>query len=263
MGEILDLSIISNSKRNNSFLLPKSIRAILVGKSGCGKTTLLLNLLLQDGWLDYDKLFVFGKSLFQPEYKIIKCAFENNISKENLLSILKNQDVSPYDTISELSKQSKTLVGVNPSNPSPIESTFYEFASDVPDPRELNEKNNNLMIFDDLLLEKQNTCESYYVRGRHSNVDCIYLAQSYFKLPRQTIRENANFICLFKQDKKNLTHIYNDHASTDMDFSEFKNLCVMCWENKHGFLVIDLTSEPFNGKYRKGFTDFYKLKSFV
>jgi ABC-type oligopeptide transport system ATPase subunit len=139
MGEILDLSIISNSKRNNSFLLPKSIRAILVGKSGCGKTTLLLNLLLQDGWLDYDKLFVFGKSLFQPEYKIIKCAFENNISKENLLSILKNQDVSPYDTISELSKQ---------FNPSPIESTFYEFASDVPDPRELNEKNNNLMIFE-------------------------------------------------------------------------------------------------------------------
>ena len=28
----------------------------------------------------------------------------------------------------------------------------------------------NLMVFDDMLLEKQNTCESYYVRGRHRNV---------------------------------------------------------------------------------------------
>ena len=58
------------------------------------------------------------------------------------------------------------------------------------------------MIFDDLLLEKQNKCECYYIRERHSNVDCIYLSQNYFKLPRQTIRENANFICLFPQDLK-------------------------------------------------------------
>ena len=26
------------------------------------------------------------------------------------------------------------------------------------------------MVFDDLLLEKQNKCEAYYTRGRHSNV---------------------------------------------------------------------------------------------
>ena len=36
------------------------------------------------------------------------------------------------------------------------------------------------MVFDDLLLEKENTCESFYVRGRHSNVDCFYLAQNLF-----------------------------------------------------------------------------------
>ena len=30
----------------------------------------------------------------------------------------------------------------------------------------------------------------------------FYLSQNYFKLPRQTIRENANFICLFPQDLK-------------------------------------------------------------
>ena len=74
-----------------------------------------------------------------------------------------------------------------------------------PDPRELSSEKKNLMIFDDLLLEKQNTCESYYVRGRNSNVDCFYLAQHYFKLPRQTIRENANFICLFPKTWRTLT----------------------------------------------------------
>ena len=34
--------------------------------------TLLLNLLLRPGWLDYNNLCVFGKSLFQPEYRILK-----------------------------------------------------------------------------------------------------------------------------------------------------------------------------------------------
>ena len=74
----------------------------------------------------------------------------------------------------------------------------------------------NIMVFDDLLLEKQITCESYYVRGRHSNVYCFDLAQNYFKLPRQTTRENTNFICLFPQDLTNLNHIFDDHVESDM-----------------------------------------------
>ena len=86
------------------------------------------------------------------------------------------------------------------------------------------------MIFDDLLLEKQNKTESYYVRGRHSNVDCFYLTQNYFKLPRQTIRENANLICLFPQDLKNLNHIYSDHVGDDMTKEEFRRFCKNCWD---------------------------------
>ena len=52
-----------------------------------------------------------------------------------------------------------------------IECNFIQSAEDVPDPRELSSEKKNLMVFDDLLLEKQNNCESYYIRGRHSNVD--------------------------------------------------------------------------------------------
>ena len=114
------------------------------------------------------------------------------------------------------------------------------------------------MVFDDLLLEKQNKCESYYVRGRHSNVDCFYLAQKYFKLPRQTIRENANLICLFPQDLKNINHIYSDHVGDDMKKEEFRRFCKNCWDyTPHGFAVIDLTSKKDSGKYRSGFDNFF------
>ena len=112
------------------------------------------------------------------------------------------------------------------------------------------------MVFDDLLLEKQTTCESYYVRGRHSNVDCFYLAQNYFRLPRQIIRGNANFICLFPQDLKNLNHIFDDHVGIDTTKEEFRQLCKTAWEKPHGFVIIDLSSKKHDGKYRSGLDEF-------
>ena len=135
-------------------------------------------------------------------------------------------------------------------NKSNVKCIFFETAGDVPD---LNSEDKNLMIFDDLLLEKQNKTECYYVHGRHRNVDCFYLSQNHFKLPRQTIRENTNFICLFPQDLKNINHIYSDHVGEDMSVEEFRKFCRKCWEKLHGFNVIDLTSKKDAGKYRDGF----------
>ena len=46
-------------KRNNNPLLPRNIRGSIIGKSNCGKTTVLLNLLLRSDWLDYNHLCIF------------------------------------------------------------------------------------------------------------------------------------------------------------------------------------------------------------
>ena len=66
------------SKRCNHPLLRKGIRGLIISKSGCGKTTLLINLLLRPGWLDYNNIKIFGKSLFQPEYHILKKATQRS-----------------------------------------------------------------------------------------------------------------------------------------------------------------------------------------
>ena len=70
------------SKRCNHPLLPQGIRGLTRGKSGCGKTTLQINLLLRRGWIDYNNINIFGKNLFQPEYHILKRAFEEKLPKK-------------------------------------------------------------------------------------------------------------------------------------------------------------------------------------
>jgi len=209
--ELENLSWKNEICRNNNPLLPKSIRGVIVGKSGCGKTTLLCSLLLQPNWLDYDKLMIYGKSLSQPEYINMKKAFKSKLTKEKFFDVFKNSE----GIIKSGVDVDSFFLNLTTGNGN-IDAEFIESSDDVYDPSNLDVNNKNLMIFDDLMLEKQKTCESYYTRGRHSNVDCFYLSQNYFKLPRQSIRENANFFCLFPQGGKNLSHIYQDHMTGDM-----------------------------------------------
>ena len=120
------------SKRFNNPLLPRSIRGIIVGKSECDKATLLLNLLIKPGWLDYDNLFVFGNSLFQPEYRIIKKAFEENLPKECILRLFRMRDeIRDSHIPSSILVQEWAKLIKNKSN---IKCNFFETASDVPDP---------------------------------------------------------------------------------------------------------------------------------
>lgn len=80
------------TKRFDSPLFPRSIRGLIAGKSGCGKTNLMLNLFLEPRSLDYNNLQVFGKALYQPEYRIIKKALEEKLHKEQINMLIVNYD---------------------------------------------------------------------------------------------------------------------------------------------------------------------------
>jgi len=50
-------------------------------------------MLLQENVLDYNKLFVFGRSLHQPEYQILKGRFEHKLPKYEITEILKHNSM--------------------------------------------------------------------------------------------------------------------------------------------------------------------------
>ena len=246
------------TQRENSPLLPKNIRGLIIGKSNCGKTTLLMNLLLQPEWLDYNHLYVFGLSLHQTEYQIIEKGFQMGLSKEQITNLFSNQQamreakLTPIDVLNN-------YTGIHNGK---IKANFFSDCTAIPDPTNLNKNEKNLLILDDCILGKQRKAEAYYTRGRHNNCDTFYISQNYFLLPRQTIRENSNLIILFPQDIKNLNHIHADHCGNDMPLDEFKKFCSSVWSTiGHNAVVIDLTSDKTTGKYRMNFDMFYIPKN--
>ena len=248
-----DLTIKNFQKRENNPLLPSSLRGLIVGKSNSGKTVLLLNLLLRNGWLDYDNLMVFGNSLHQEEYKVIKKAFEMKLGKEQISNLFKNQElISPWEALENYQGEGS----------SEITAEFYEDCDAIPDPKTLDPKRKNLIILDDCYLGKQSKAGAFYSRGRHSNCDSLYISQNYFTLPRNSVRENSNLIILFPQNSKSVHHIYQDHC-TDLPFEEFDILCRNIWETKYNFLTIDLTTSTWNGKYRENLERFYIPRAYL
>ena len=80
------------SKWCNHTLLPKGIRGLIIGEPWCCKTILLINILLRPGWLDCQNINIFGKSLLQPEYHVLKKAFEEKLPKEVIIRLFENQN---------------------------------------------------------------------------------------------------------------------------------------------------------------------------
>lgn len=134
--------------------------------------------------------------------------------------------------------------------------TFSENADVIPPEKA---KANSIMIFDDVACEKQNNIRSYFCMGRHNDIDSFYLCQTYTRIPKHLVRDNANFIIIFKQDELNLKHIYNDHVGSDITFEMLHKICRECWKEKYGFLVISKDDDIWNGRYRKGFDTFIQV----
>lgn len=138
-----------------------------------------------------------------------------------------------------------------------VEYKTFENSDDVPHPSQI--KPYSTVIFDDVICDKQDNMRLYFCLGRHKNIDMFYLTQCYTKVPKHLLRENTNFIILFRQDLLNLQHVYSDFVNTDMSFKTFQEICQECWIVPHGFVVIDTQSDIKKGKYRRGLDEFVFL----
>lgn len=170
----------------------------------------------------------------------------NGLRFENVYLYCKSLEQAKYRYLKNLFKTIKEI-------------GFYEYDDDSSIILPKDAKPNSVIIFDDVVCNSQSIIRHYFCFGRHRNIDCFYLCQTYSSIPKQLIRDNANLLILFHQDNTNLKHIYNDHVNVDMSYEQFKGLCGKCWHEKYGFLVIDKDCDIKNGRYRKGFDCYFNM----
>ena len=115
----------------------------------------------------------------------------------------------------------------------------------------INKYKGSVVIFDDMLGARNSSqIDEFFTRGRHEDLDVYYISQSYFALPRQSIRNNSDRLILFKQTLRDVQSMYYDIGAYDMNYDEFKQMCHNAWEEKYNYLCIDMTKNKNEGKYR-------------
>lgn len=216
LNKICSESKIISYRHGN--LLPNTIRCIICGPSNCGKTNLVIGLLLHENGLRFNNIYLYSKTLYQPKYQYLN----------KVLALVPDVSFAKYHDNEHI---------LSPHDAKP----------------------NSVIIFDDVACENQTNVRDYFAMGRHKYIDCFYLNQTYSKVPKQLVRDNANLIILFKQDDVNLRHVYDEHVNTDMSWSTFREMCSKIWCEPYHYLVINKDCAKNKGCYRKNFDTFVIL----
>lgn len=184
-------------------IFPNTIRCGIFGPSGCGKTNVLLTILVYKKPLE--AVYLCTRTITQAKYTLL------------------HQLINDYN----VSYRRKKII-------------YQESTPDtVAAPEKL--RANSFVIFDDIQAENQDKIALFFMRGRHRNLSCFYLAQSYTKIPKKSgIRENFNYLLIFRQDRINLRQIYAEHIVANISFQQFMDICALCWREQYGFLTVDL-----------------------
>ena len=67
--------------------------------------------------------------------------------------------------------------------------------------------------------------DEFYTRGRHEDLSVFYVSQSYFGLPRQSVRNNRDRLILIKQQTiRDVQSTYYDLGPYDMKKNMSKNM---------------------------------------
>ena len=130
---------------------------------------------------------------------------------------------------------------------SPNQYPNYKTSTEI---KPINKYKGSVVTFVDMLGAKNSSqIEEFFTRGRHENLDVYYISQSYFGLPRQSIRNNSDRLILFKQTLRDVQSMYYDIGAYDMKYDEFKEMCHKAWDERYNYLCIDMTKNKNEGKY--------------
>ena len=169
-----------NKKEHNlnwPYIPDHPYRILIIGGSGTGKTNALLNLI--NNQQDIDKIYLYAKEPYEDKYQYL------------------------------INKRGR--VGINHFNDP---EAFIEYSNDMHDVYKnidnynLNMENKILIVFDDVIVDMSNNkrlnsiVTELFIRGRKLNISLIFIAQSYFKVPKDVRLNTSHFLLFHYEDPR-------------------------------------------------------------
>jgi len=210
-------------KKKDIFNLP--MRVISIGRSGCGKSSLLGNLLLKPE---------FYRNDFKPENIFI---FSGSLKGDNKLqTMIQTLDIPESNLFDKWDEEGANLIY------DMLVDDFNEAQSNKETP------NQSIFILDDLSYtnqlkasKKNSILDKIYCNGRKFLISCITTSQKFSSINTQC-RENVSGAILFSCSNKQLDLIEQDYNYLSNKKS-FQDLLRKNTQNRHDFLVIDFSKD--------------------
>ncbi len=118
----------------------------------------------------------------------------------------------------------------------------------------------SLIIFDDLVGERdQSQFEQYYLRSRKRGVTCIYLSQSFYRMPR-FIRLQLHYLVILKLNSSRDIAGILDEYTVGMNRTELLAIYRYATRERFHFMMIDVAA-PVERKFRINFDTIVDLDS--
>jgi len=231
-------SKIPQIKASNDQILPRFPFSMMIsGRSGGGKTNLMINLLTKENMYKnfFHTILVFSPTAgeYDDTYKNLK------IPKDNYI---KDFNGDTLNTIIELRKKQ-------------IKSKGIEYIS----------KNSRMLIILDDIIANRSFLESpealkMFALLRHYLVSVIVMIQSYNKLPR-ALRLNCNAVMCFPALSSEIETLKEEITPSGLTKKEFHKVIEYCTKGRYDFLYINNHADP-EKRIRKNLDEIIDLSKF-
>jgi len=245
------LNITPTPVFNKRKLMPKqAAKMLLVVPSGTGKTTFIMNI-IKRMWLDFDKLWLFSKTLHDEDYQALL---------QNFKDISKRLDID----LSHLVVASDSLKDFPILPTSDILDANGNIDESINPARLVDPKMKHLLVIDDFSKDtylKSDAFGTFLDTCRHYKVQVILIQHTLTSAPMACNRSKFTQYVLFRGALRGNTKI--DYASQELGLGDgitkdcFRHLYKHATVTDHGFLYIDTKNSDMHLRYRQGLTKLF------
>ena len=135
----------------------------------------------------------YKKNKTRFSYQQPKIENGNNIKNNRTLLVGANFLGKTYLLLKILSRiRDRIIYIITKSPPEQYSNTKIKIKEISDEIKPRSEYENAIIVFDDVLGSSNSSfVDQFFIRGRHNNLEIYYLSQSYFELPKKTIRNKS------------------------------------------------------------------------